>query len=390
MPFATFSTSSTAERVALGVALAALLVASPISAAAESRGIAVFPPVNRTGRAVPADEIQAAVEASLARHGFAPLDPRSLDAFFDKYRVRYVGGVSGDLAASLGSETGVDGVLLVSVDDWDPVDPPRVGLTARWTAATPEAPVAWMASSAHHGGEHPGAFGLHLVSDPGVLLERASDELASALAAFRTGALVRDAERVPRPFRPRNLTVDPAWADAAASGRTLRVAVLPFLTETRDREIGDVVASQIVRWLLDVEELDVLEPGVVREALLESRLIQDDGPSLSQVDALRALLDVDLVVSGRVTDFEPLGTAPGAPFLGFSVRGIDARTRQAVVSSFSFGRGDDRVGAFGTLRIRSPLTLTSELVRGVIDALHDELRVRRAPAGASASKEPPR
>jgi hypothetical protein len=372
------------------VALAAVLVASPISAVAESRGVAVFPPVNRTGRAVPADEIQAAVEASLARHGFAPLDPQSLERFFEKHRVRYVGGVSGDLAASLGSETGVDGVLLVSVDDWDPVDPPRVGLTARWPAATPTAPVAWMASTARQGGEHPGAFDRGVVSDPSVLLGQASEELVAALAEFRTGTTVRDPGRVPRPFRPRNLAVDPAWADGTATGRPIRVAVLPFLTDTRDREIGDVVASQIVRRLLDVDGLDVLEPGVVRAALLESRVIQDDGPSLSQVDALRAVLDVDLVVSGRVTDFEPLGTAPGSPFLGFSVRGIDAPTRQVVFSSFSFGRGDDRIGPFGTLRIRSPLTLTSELVRGVIDALHDELRVRRPPAGATATKEPPR
>lgn len=388
MPCATSSTSSSADRALAGLAAAAWLVLAPVAAfAAEGSRVAVFPPVNRTGKPVPLERVQAALEASLAARGFAPLPQEELEAFFRKHRVRDTGGISPELAGSIGAESGIDGVLLTSVDDWETMEPPRVALTSRWVAAIPEAPVAWMGTSAHHGDEHPGAFGLGLVTSHEVLLERASEEIAHSLEAAGEGEGARAS--VPRPFRPGSVTVDPEWADATASGRRLRVAVLPFVTDTPRREVGEVIASQFVRWLLEAGEMDVLEPGVVREALLEARVIQEDGPSLPQVDALRALLDVDLVVSGRVTEFEAMGSAPGSPFVGFSSRGLDARTRQAVFTSFSFGRGDDRNGPFGAGRIRSSITLTSELVRGVVEALEEELRTRR-PERAAPEKEPPR
>lgn len=390
MPCATSSTSSSADRTLARLATAAWLVLAPVAAfAAEGSRVAVFPPVNRTGKPVPLERVQAALEASLAARGFAPLPQEELEAFFRKHRVRYTGGISSELAGAIGAETGIDGVLLTSVDDWETVEPPRVALTFRWVAAIPEAPVAWMGTSAHHGHQNPGAFGRGLVTSHEVLLDRASEEIARSLEAAgeAEGEGVRTS--VPRPFRPGSVTVDPGWADATASGRRLRVAVLPFVTDTPRREDGEVIASQFVRWLVETGSMDVLEPGVVREALLEARVIQEDGPSLPQVDALRALLDVDLVVSGRVTEFEAMGSAPGSPFVGFSSRGLDARTRQAVFTSFSFGRGDDRNGPFGAGRIRSSITLTSELVRGVVQALEEELRTRR-PERAAPEKEPPR
>jgi hypothetical protein len=390
MPFAISSTGSSADRALARLAAAAWFVLAPIAAlAADGFRVAVFPPVNRSGKPVPLEDVRAALESSLAARGFAPLPQEELEAFFRKHRVRYTGGISSELAGAIGAETGIDGVVLTSVDDWETVEPPRVALTSRWVAAIPEAPVAWMGTSAHHGHEHPGAFGLGLVASHEVLLERASDAIARSLEAV--GETVGEGVRssVPVPFRPGSVTIDPEWAGATAAGRRLRVAVLPFVADTPRREVGEVIASQFVRWLLEAGGMDVLEPGLVREALLEARVIQEDGPSLPQVDALRALLDVDLVVSGRVTDFEPMGSAPGSPFAGFSSRGIDARTRQVVFASFSFGRGDDRAGAFGAGRIRSSITLTSELVRGVVQALEEELRTRR-PERAAPEKEPPR
>ncbi len=390
MPFATFSTSSSADRPLPRLAAAAWFALAPVAAlAADGSRMAVFPPVNRTGKPVPLERVQAVLAASLEARGFDLLPERDLEAFFRKHRVRDTGGISSELAGAIGAESGIDGVLLTSVDDWETSAPPRVALTFRWVAAIPEAPVAWMGTIALHGDEHPGAFGLGFVSSHEVLLERAAEEVARSLEAAGKDEGERDRASVPRPFRPRSFTVDPEWLAATSSGRRLRVAVLPFVTDTPRREVGEVVASQFARWFIEGGELDVLEPGVVRQALLEGRVIQADGPSLPQVDTLRALLDVDLVVSGRVTDFEAMGSVPGSPFVGFSSRGIDARTRQAVFTSFSFGRGDDRAGAFGAGRIRSSITLTSELVRGVVQTLEEELRMRR-PERAAAEKEPTR
>ena len=379
MRFAIFSTGCSADRMLLRIAVAAwLCAASPVALAAVGPRLAVFPPVDRTGRSAPVEQIQAALETSLSAQGFALLAREELDEFFRRHRIRYLGGISDETARAIGAESNIDGVLLTSVDDWETVDPPRLALTSRWVAAAPGASLAWMETSAHHGQARPGAFGLGLITSPELLIDRASHEIAESLAASSRSSKVEDRGRVPRRFRPGSFAVNPDWAAAAAAGRPPRVAVLPFVVDTAWRDAGDVLASQFVRWLLATGDMEVIEPGVVREALLEARVIQEDGPSLPQVDALRALLDLDLIVSGRVTDYEAMGSAPGSPFLGFSARAIDIRTRQAVWSSFSFGRGDDRVGMFGTARIHSSITLTSELVRGAVETLDEELRARRA------------
>jgi hypothetical protein len=295
------------------------------------------------------------------------------------------------MARAIGEEIGATGVLLTSVDDWEIVEPPRFAITCRWISADADASVGWMETSAHHGHERPGMFGLGLVASIEILVLRATDEVADSLAAGVGNIGTQALERVPDRFRPGTFAVDPDWAASVASGRPVRAAVLPFLVDEGLRDTGEVLSNQLVRWLPATGRIEILEPGVVREALLEARVIQEGGPSLPQVDALRALLDVDLVVSGRVTDYEAMGSSPGSPFVGFSVRGIDVHTRQAVWTSFSFARGDDRMGPFGTSRIHSSIVLTSNLVGGAVMALEDELlskAPRQAPGGDSQLPAP--
>lgn len=368
------------------VAAAWLCAASTVAFTAERTRIAVFPPVDRTGRSSPVEQIREALARSLAARGFAPLPQAEMEDFFRRHRIRDMGGISEETARAIGEETHVDGVLLSSVDDWETVEPQRLALTSRWVAAAPGAPLAWMDTSAHHAQERPGAFGRGVVNSLEILVPRATEELADSFAAFNIATGAQHRGRVARRFRPGSFAVSPEWAAAAAAGRPPRVVVLPFVVDAAWRDAGEVVASQFVRWLLATGDMEVLEPGVVRAALLEARVIQEDGPSLPQADALRALLDLDLVVSGRVTDYEAMGSAPGSPFLGFSALAIDIPRRQAIWSSFSFGRGDDRVGMFGHARIHSSITLTSELVRGAVATLDDELRTPRSRKGAAAEK----
>lgn len=387
MPFAIFSTGCSADRRLLPIAAFLWLCAAcSVPALAGSR-IAVFPPVDRTGRSAPTEEFLTVLESALSSHGFAPVPRDELEEFFRKHRIRYTGGVSADTALALGTETQVDGVLLTSVDDWDDVIPPRFAVTCRMVTADAGATVTWMETSAHHGDERPGLFELGLVADPEILIQRAAEEIVGSLATGVSRNERDDSKTVPRRFRPGSFAVDQGWAAAAAVEHPIRVAVLPFVVDTTQRNLGDVVANQLVKWLLATHKMIIIEPGVVREALLEARVIQEDGPSLPQVDALRALLDLDLVVSGRVTDYEPMGSAPGSPFLGFSASAIDVRSRQVVWSSFSFGRGDDRLGLFGTARIRSSITLISNLVRGAVEALDEELQSRRTSVEAIEEKK---
>lgn len=388
MPFAICSTGSSTERTIGRLAAALWLCAAPsIALAAGTARVAVLSPVDWTGRTAPLDQVQTAVESALSERGLAPVPRSDLEAVLRKHRIRYTGGISGQTARAIGEETGVEGVLVTSIDDFETVDPPRFAMTCRWIQATSDAVPAWMETSARHGHEHPGAFGMGLISSVDVLIERSAGEMSASLAAFlRSGGPAQRGD-LPRRFRPGVAVVNREWVSAAFSGSTPRVAVLPFIVDGARRDVGEVIASQFVRALIATGRMSVLEPGVVREALLEARLIQEGGPSLPQVDALRALLDVDLVVSGRVTDYEAMGSAPGSPFVGFSARGLDSRTRQVVWSSFSFGPGDDRPGPFGVFRIRSSIALASDLVRGAVEALEQELPPRDARGGAPTRKD---
>src|SRR5262245_7060559 len=202
MPFAIFSTDSSADRPLVLIAAAALLLATtaPVAfaqaepapsgpapaaapAAPEASRVAVFPPLDRTGRSAPVDHLQEALELSLASRGFVTAAHADLEGFFERHRVRYVGGITSDVARAIGEELRVDGVLMTSVDDWERVDPPRFALTCRSVSATADATVSWMETSAHHGQEAPGAFGLGLVFSPEVLIQRVSNEIADSVAA---------------------------------------------------------------------------------------------------------------------------------------------------------------------------------------------------------------
>ena len=118
---------------------------------------------------------------------------------------------------------------------------------------------------------------------------------------------------------------------------------------------------------MEAGSAEVLEPGVVREALLKARLVQEQGPSIPQADLLRALLDVDVVLFGEVIEYIEAGAGTAEPEIEFSIRAIDTARRQAIWSSASHGRGDDGVFFFERGRVPTAHELASEMARGLIE-----------------------
>jgi hypothetical protein len=384
----TFSTSSSSSAIARLAAAAvwALLASFAHAALPPQEGgvsIAVLTPVPPPSGRAPVDRIAESLSDALAARGFKVLPLADVDAVLARHRERYTGGVSASMAVAFAEEAGATGILVTSIDDWDESETPRIALTCRWVAATAETPILWMDTAAHHALEAPGAFGLGLGKDADALLDEAVVELAGGVAANRKALEEgRPAARprqhtVERRFRPRSMAFDASRAIPADGVTPRRVAVLPFFTDGPDREVGEIVALQFVQQLTAYDAYDVVEPGVVRQALLDARVIQDEGVSLAQVDAVRALLNVDAVVSGRVSEFEPLGIDPGSPTVAFTANVIDARSRRVIWASFSFARGDDGLHFFGTGHVRSAVLLTSELVRGVVERV-EELKRRSA------------
>jgi hypothetical protein len=110
----------------------------------------------------------------------------------------------------------------------------------------------------------------------------------------------------------------------------------------------------------------VVEPGEVRQVLLRSRTIMEGGLSLPQADILRADLDVDLVLTGIVMDYQDYIGGWGNPKVEFSARVFDMQTRQIVWSSSSYNEGDDGVFFFNLGKVNTAHGMASGMVGSVV------------------------
>jgi hypothetical protein len=368
-----------------GATLAALLLgggavigAAPAPPAVPAPGvagaprIAILPIEDLSGAAAPTAALEAALRDRLQALGVQLVDAEGVERFMRAYRVRDVGGIGGKVAEALRSETGADAVLLTSADLYARTPPPRLALTARLVGTTAATPILWMDSASLAGDQAPGFLGLGRIDDPGVVRDKVIGRIATSLAdglAARAAGRPRPAPplRGQRRFRPIHFYRAPAVT--LTHPGPLRVAVLPFADESTTRNAGELVALQFVRFLVQGGGVEVIEPGVVRDALLRSRLIQRGGLSRPQSDLLRAVLNVDIVLYGEVMDYlDATGGLP-EPELDVSVRAIDTATQQLIWASVSHGRGDDGVFFFGLGRVPTAHALASAMARALVGTI---------------------
>ena len=345
------------------------LLAADLPVPAPAEEIAVFPFEDLSAAAAPADEIGERFREALEARGLRVLRPEATEAFLRRHRVRWVGGISKEVGKSLREETGAAAALVASVDLYDAGSVPRFALTARLVSAEPEPRILWMDAASGAGDEKPGVLELGRIDDVALLEERAVDRLAGSLdTAWRLGHGGRPRqEKAARSRRPRSFFRSPEGAQAwKAAAKT---AVLPFANGTTAPDAGEIVTLQIVRALVNGTDLEVLEPGVIREALLQSRLIQEEGLSVPQADLLRALLRVDLALFGEVTEYVEGGPEGFEPAVDFSVRAIDTQRGQVIWSSISQERGFEGAFFFGLGRIPTAHLLTSEMSRSLVATL---------------------
>jgi len=331
--------------------------------------IAVLPIENLTGHPGDLAPMREALRAALETRGLVLLDDATLETFLEKHRIRWTGGTTAEDSEALLRETGARAALVTTLLAEDPSYPPRIAIAARLVTPGDPPRIVWMDAEAQAGDDAPGFLSLGLVDDPAVLQDRTLGRIADLLAAGMapsaegTRSTKQDLDGMHGRHRPRR------WY--RAPGLELRrevparVAVLSFMDESGRRRAGDVVALLLVRAFASSPAVQVLEPGVVRKALLENRVIMEGGVSLAQVEVIRSLLEVDYVVTGTVSEMGEFLGRDGSPRVQFTVRAIDARTNQAVWSSISHNEGDDRVFFFGCGRIRSAAALASDMARQV-------------------------
>ena len=342
--------------------------AQPSPAADHPTLLAILPVDNLTGHAVDGAPIAEAWRAALTARGVPLLDESRLRALMDAHRVRYAGGLAADLAVAFRDEAAVTGVLVTSIERWEETASPALALTSRLVSTESQPRILWVDDGGASGEDHPGFLDLGVVTDPGVLLDRTIGTLADSLAASLSHAAVKSS-RPQRRFRPRQEFRHPEGLSAASP---TRIAVLPFTNRCPRRRAGDLIALHFVHQLVLQSDVEVVEPGVVRDILLRSRLIPEGGIAFNQAALLKELLGADLVLTGDVLDYIDTAGEGQVPVVDFMTQLLDSGRRSVVWSSFHHNTGSDRVWFFDTGRIRTAGALGSAMAQATVERMLGE------------------
>ena len=324
--------------------------------------IAVFPIENLSGTAAPLREIRQIFVEGLKKQGIAVLEDDTFEKFMARHRIRYTGGLDEDTARSFKKEVGTEGVLIISLESYSEANPPKISLLSRLVSTGDPPAILWMEGVGLAGDDSPGILGVGLIEDPGELREKAIKPVLGSLVRYlSTRTEGKEVDRSKKKFRPKI-----AYRSSAFDlNRKYRVAVAPFFNRSERKYAGEILVLHFIRQLKGFENFEVIEPGRVRQELLNSRIIMQDGISLADADALFAGLDADLLVSGRVMDYQDYQGALGKPKVDFSSMVIERKSREVVWSSDSHNEGDDGVFFFDRGRVNTAHAMASQMVQRV-------------------------
>jgi len=322
--------------------------------------IAILPVENLSGSAAPLKEIRKSLIKGLEEKGFKVLEEELLEKFMARHRIRYIGGIDGATAKAFKEETGVGSVLITSLELYNDMTPPKIALISRLVSPNESPAILWMDSVGLAGDDAPGFLDLGLIENPVVLRDKALRSLSVSLAGSLSEKGGRDsAEEKRKKFRPKITYRSPAYNPEARH----TVAVIPFFNESTRKYAGEIMQLHLVLEMAKVENIKVIEPGVVRKELLALRIIMEDGISLAQADIAWGALDADLLVTGKVMDYQDYQGTVGAPVVDFSLQVMERKGREVGWSSKSYNRGTDGVWFFDMGRERTASAMASEMSR---------------------------
>lgn len=347
------------RRAVLGVAFAAAFVAlsTPVAALEKLSPLAVFPVDNLSGGSIPADQVRQYLMDRLTAQRVSVLGTARLDAFMTQHRVRFAAGIDVPTAEALRAETGVQGIVIASIELSSETAPPKVALVVRVVSITGEPTVVWADDAGLAGDDAPGLFELGMINDYQDLLRKALNRVSESLVSYLATGEVRKAKAASK-FRPKSAFRDVARGPAAPYS----VAVLPFVNLSDRRNAGDVLMLLFMRHLSALPQLRVVDAGVVRQQLLAARIIMDGGPSLRDAETIAALIDADFVLGGRVTRYQDYEGAGGRTRVEFSTVLIERKTRRVVWSSDSYNDGRDGVRFFERGTSKTAHSMATQMV----------------------------
>jgi len=337
-------------------------VGMPIS---EESLVALLPVDNLSGKKIPAGEIAEKYRQRLEQQGLRFLSRERLEAFMYRHRMRYTGGLSASLAQALREEEQVDAVIVTSVASYADNGVPQLALSSRLVLCQELPRIAWIDALGVTGDDAPGLLALGRVSEVDVLLDRTLDRLVVSLSSYLQNGQLQAGQDIdnlpPQDYYRSNDTL---------TTKPYKIAIVPFLNRYARRNAGFIVPLQLACALHRQDNLEVFEPGLIREQLLNYRLIMRAGPSLAISDVLSSAttLDADLVLSGYIFDYQD---AVGSPKIDFSTRLFAGKQRQITWWSRSYGTGIDGVFFYDFGRIRSAQVMLARMTAAISDLLFE-------------------
>jgi hypothetical protein len=327
---------------------------------------AAFPITNLSGSAAPIDSIHQILINSLKANGLNLIDSDVVDRVIARNRIRYLGGLDKLTAGVLREEAGAEAVLITALELYSDVPPPKIALTSRLITTAKQPQIFWINGVGLAGNDSPGLLDLYLIEDPRTLMETAVPKLAASLARYFSGEPDwADAPGVRKIFRPqvayRSPIINPDLK--------YTLAVIPFFNLSERKNAGELMALHFIRQLREFENFQMIEPGVIRKSLLDMRVIMSDGISLADTDLVFDRLNADLILSGRVLDYQDYRGAEGTPKVDFAAQIIERKSREVVWTVKSYGTGDEGVFFFDWGRVNTAHAMAAQMVKLAVEDL---------------------
>ena len=269
--------------------------------------------------------------------------------------MRYTGGLGAEMSQALRDEEGVDAVLITSLESYEEATPPKIALTARLVLCRERPAIVWIDGIGMTGDDAPGLLGINRIPHMAELRGKALERLLVSMNGYLTEQELPVAKGSSK-FTPNDYYKASDFDGTAA----YRVAVVPFLNRYARKSAGFVMPLHFVKTLSRNRNLEVIEPGLVREQLLKYRLIMQAGPSLAIADVLAGQnsLAADLIFSGYVFDYQDQADIPK---IDFATRLFSGPERRIVWWSRNYAGGSDGVYFFDFGRYKSAHVMLQEM-----------------------------
>jgi hypothetical protein len=327
---------------------------------------AALPLINLSGTPAPLEDISHLLINSFKKQGISIVDEEVVERFLTRHRIRYLGGINRATARDLKLETGADAVLITSVELYSEEFPPKMALTSRLVSTGNSPEILWMDGVGLAGDDSIGLLQLSLIEDFQILQDKAVRILSASLRRYLLGeSYWRGSQREIIKFWPKTFYRSPTFEP----GMKYTVAVVPFFNLSEKKSAGEIMALQFIRQMKAHENFVLVEPGLVRQALLQMRIIMDGGISIIDADSIFSKLHVDLVLAGQVFNYQDKQGTTGTPKVEFSALLIERKSREVVWNCRSYHEGDDGVFFFDWGQVETAYRMASEMVLSALETI---------------------